>query len=77
MFATIMQAIKARRELRVLSLIHSGGLEPLKMLTEQSRTVAMSATLQLVHLDFTSFEMTTDLNESPKVKHILVIVDFL
>ena len=31
--------------------------------------------LQLVHLDFTSFETTTDLNESPKVKHILVIVD--
>ena len=31
--------------------------------------------LQLVHLDFTSFEMTTNLNELPKVKHILVIVD--
>ena len=31
--------------------------------------------LQLVHLDFTSFEMTTDLNELPKVKHVLVIVD--
>ena len=31
--------------------------------------------LQLVHHDFTSFEMTTDLNESPKVKHVLVIVD--
>ena len=31
--------------------------------------------LQLVHLDFTSFEMTTDLNESPKVEHVLVIVD--
>ena len=35
----------------------------------------VTAPLQLVHLDFTSFEMTTDLNESPKVKHILVIVD--
>ena len=33
--------------------------------------------LQLVHLDFTSFEMTTDLNESPKVEHVLVIVDHL
>ena len=31
--------------------------------------------LQLVHLDFTSFEMTTDLNDLPKVEHILVIVD--
>ena len=31
--------------------------------------------LQLVHLDFTSFEMTTNLNESPKVENILVIVD--
>ena len=31
--------------------------------------------LQLVHLDFTSFEMTKDLNELPKVKHVLVIVD--
>ena len=35
----------------------------------------VTVTLQLIHLDFTSFEMTTDLNESPKVKHILVIVD--
>ena len=33
------------------------------------------APLQLVHLDFTSFETTTNLNESPKFKHILVIVD--
>ena len=31
--------------------------------------------LQLVCLDFTSFEMSTELNESPKVEHILVIVD--
>ena len=31
--------------------------------------------LQLVQLDFTSFETTTNLNESSKVKHILVIVD--
>ena len=35
----------------------------------------VTAPLQLVHLNFTSFEMTTDLNESPKVKHVLVIVD--
>ena len=33
--------------------------------------------LQLVHLDFTSFEMTTNLDESPKVEHVLVIVDHL
>ena len=31
--------------------------------------------LQLVHLDFTSFKMAMNLNESPKVKHILVNVD--
>ena len=31
--------------------------------------------LQLVHLDFTLFKMTVNLNESPKVEHILVIVD--
>ena len=37
--------------------------------------VMVTAPLQLVHLNFTSFEMTTDLNESPKVKHVLVIVD--
>ena len=35
----------------------------------------VTAPLQLVHLDFTSFEMTTDLNGSPKVEHVLVIVD--
>ena len=35
----------------------------------------VTAPLQLVHLKFTSFEMTTNLNELPKVKHILVIVD--
>ena len=31
--------------------------------------------LQLVHLNFTFFEITTNLNESPKVENILVIVD--
>ena len=35
----------------------------------------VTAPLQLVDLDFTSFEMTKNLNESPKVEHILVIVD--
>ena len=35
----------------------------------------VTAPLQLVHLNFTSFEMTTNLNESPKVKYVLVIVD--
>ena len=35
----------------------------------------VTAPLQLVHLNFTSFEATTNLNESPEVKHILVIVD--
>ena len=35
----------------------------------------VTAPLQLVHLNFTSFEITTNLNESPKVKNILVIVN--
>ena len=39
MVATVMQAIKARREPGVLPLIDSCGLESLKMSTEQSRTV--------------------------------------
>ena len=34
----------------------------------------VTALFQLVHLNFTSFEMTMNLNESPKVKHVLVIV---
>ena len=37
--------------------------------------VMVTATLQLVHLNFTSFETTANLNESSKVEHILVIVD--
>ena len=37
--------------------------------------VMVTAPLQLVHLDFTSFETTTDLNELLKVEHVLVIVD--
>ena len=39
MVVIVTLAIKARRELRVLSQIDSGGLESMKMLTEQSRTV--------------------------------------
>ena len=35
----------------------------------------VTAPLQLFHLDFTSFQTTKDLNELPKVEHILVIVD--
>ena len=35
----------------------------------------ITAPLQFNYLDFTLFEMTTNLNESPKVEHILVIVD--
>ena len=35
----------------------------------------VTAPLQLVHLNFISFETTTNLNESPRVKNILVIVD--
>ena len=35
----------------------------------------VTAPLQLVHLNFTSFEITTNLTESPKVKNVLVIVD--
>ena len=37
--------------------------------------VMVTALLQLVHLNFTLFEMTTNLNESPKVENVLVIVD--
>ena len=45
---------------------------------EKAPMVLMMVTtpLQLVHLlNITSFETTTNLNESPKVKHVLVIVD--
>ena len=35
----------------------------------------VTAPLQLVHLNFTSFEITTNLNELPKVKNVLVIVE--
>ena len=35
----------------------------------------VTAPLHLVHLDLTLFEMTTNLNESPKVENVLVIVD--
>ena len=35
----------------------------------------VTSPLQLVHLNFISFEMTTNLNDLPKVKNVLVIVD--
>ena len=35
----------------------------------------VTAPLQLVHLDFTSFEITTELNEMPKFENVLVIAD--
>ena len=38
-------------------------------------SLKVTAPLQLVHLDFTSFESTMDLDKMPEVKHILVIVD--
>ena len=39
MVANVTLTTKARRELRALSLINSGGLESMKMSTEQSKTV--------------------------------------
>ena len=44
---------------------------------EKAAMVLMMVTLplQLVHLDFTSFKTTTNLNECPKVENVLVIVD--
>ena len=53
-----------------VSFMEGGGEEKTPMVL-----MMVTAPLQLVHLDFTSFETTTDLNESPKVKHVLVIVD--
>ena len=38
-------------------------------------SLKMTAPLQLMHLDFTSFESTMDLDKMPEVKHVLVIVD--
>ena len=35
----------------------------------------VTAPPQLVHLDLTLFETTMNLNESPRVEHVLVIVD--
>ena len=35
----------------------------------------VTSLLQLVNLNFTSFKKTTNLNESPKVEHVLIIVD--
>ena len=43
---------------------------------EKAPMVPMMVTtpLQLVHLNFTSFETTTNLNESPKTESVLVII---
>ena len=38
-------------------------------------SMMVTSPLQLVHLNFTSFKTTTNLNESPKVKDILVSVE--
>ena len=35
----------------------------------------VTMSLQLVHLNFTSFGTTTNLNESPKIENVLVIID--
>ena len=37
--------------------------------------VMVTTPLQLVHLNFTLFKITTDLNDMPKVKNVLVIMD--
>ena len=38
-------------------------------------SMMVTAPLQFVHLNFTLFKTTTNLNESPKVENVLVIVD--
>ena len=90
MVAIKMQDIKARRGQRASSQINSGGQVSVDQAVQNCRhcqlyrgreekapmvPMMVTASLQLVHLDFTLFEMTTNLNESPKVKNILVIVD--
>ena len=40
-------------------------------------SLKVTAPLQLVHLDFTSFESTMDLDQMPEVKNGLVIVDHI
>ena len=44
---------------------------------EKAPMVPMMVTtpLQLAHLDFNSFKTTTNLNESPKIENVLVIID--
>ena len=37
--------------------------------------IMVTSPLHLVHLNFTLFEMATNLNELPKVEHVLVIMD--
>ena len=38
-------------------------------------SLKVTAPLQLVHLDFTSFKSTMDLDQTPEVKNVLMIVD--
>ena len=38
-------------------------------------SLKVTTPLQLVHLDFTSFESTMDLDRTPQVKNILMMVD--
>ena len=38
-------------------------------------SLKVTTPFQLVHLDFTSFESTMDLDQMPKVKNVLMIVD--
>ena len=53
-----------------MSALWRGGEEKVPMVP-----LMVTAPPQLVHLNFTSFKMTTNLNELPKVEHVLVIVD--
>ena len=48
-----------------------GGSEPKAPLI----SLKVTTFLQLMHLDFTSFESTMDLDKTPEVKNVLVIVD--
>ena len=50
--------------------LYGGGEEKAPMVP-----IMVTAPLELVHLDFTSFKTTTNFNELPKVEHVLVIVD--
>ena len=89
MDATMMLVIKARRVLSLIDSggqestdvnravqscrqcqLYEGMEEKAPMVP-----IMVTTPLQLVHLDFTSFKMTTNLNKLPKGEHVLVIVD--